>query len=60
MCERGTKTERDRDRDTERVCVRERDTNSDTGERLKPGQVQGIEGLLVGHIVEDVEKVPIC
>jgi hypothetical protein len=31
-------------------------TNADEG--LHPGQVEGVERLLVGHIVEDVEEVP--
>mmetsp|Transcript_27628 Transcript_27628/g.89995 ORF Transcript_27628/g.89995 Transcript_27628/m.89995 type:complete len:268 (-) Transcript_27628:94-897(-) len=34
------------------------DANTDAGKGLEPWQVQGIEGLLVGDIVEDVEEVP--
>ena len=31
---------------------------TDTGEGLKPRQVERVERLLVGHVVEDVKKVP--
>mmetsp|Transcript_16485 Transcript_16485/g.37639 ORF Transcript_16485/g.37639 Transcript_16485/m.37639 type:complete len:215 (+) Transcript_16485:412-1056(+) len=34
------------------------DTDTDASKRLEPWQVQGVECLLVGNIVEDVEEVP--